>query len=279
MYVAVWDNHVHLSPTGRNIEAVGEFLRLGGTGFLMVHLPYEDLLAVRVGHFRDGYRRTLAMADKVRRETGATVAVAVGPYPVEIIALAGEKGLEEAKAIMCLGMDDAARLVEEGQAHAIGEVGRPHFPVAPEIWEASNEVMAYGMARAKEVRCPIILHTESPTSEVFAELGVMADEEGLARERVVKHFSPPMVRRDLNHGIFPSVMASEANIREAITQGRRFVLETDYLDDPRRPGAVLGIGTVPKRTAKLLKEGAISEEDAAVIHGENPARLYGLGHR
>lgn len=277
--MAIWDNHVHLSPSGRNVEAVEEFLRLGGSGFLLVHLPYEDLQAVRVGHFREGYRRTLATAERVRRETNAIVAVALGPYPVELLALAKERGLEEAKAVMCLGMDDATRLVEEGHAQALGEVGRPHFPVPPELWAASNEILAYGMARAKEVGCPIVLHTETPTPQVFAELGAMADGAGLDRGLVVKHFSPPMVTPDLNHGLFPSVTASEENLREALRQGRRFVLETDYLDDPRRPGAVLGIGTVPRKTMKLLREGVMTPEDAAIVHEENPRKLYGLPQR
>ena len=31
-------------------------------------------------------------------------------------------------------------------------------------------------------------------------------------------------------------------------------METDYLDDPRRPGAVLGPRTVPRRTKELCDE-------------------------
>jgi TatD-related deoxyribonuclease len=259
-----------------NVEAVKEFRRHGGTHLLLIHLPYNDLTAARVGHFRDGYRRTLEMAERVRREVDVTVHVALGPYPVEILTLAREKGLEEAKAIMCLGMDDAARMVEERHAIAIGEIGRPHFPVPPEILEVSNEILGYGMARAKEVGCPTILHTESPTPETFAGLGVIADGAGLPREKVIKHFSPPFVRRDQNHGLFPSVIASEANLREAVRHGRRFVMETDYLDDPKRPGAVLGIATVPKKTRKLLAAGVLSVEDVEEIHGDNPRRLYGV---
>ena len=54
------------------------------------------------------------------------------------------------------------------------------------------------------------------------------------------------------------------------------MMETDYLDDPNRPGAVLGIKTVPKRTKKLLTEGIITEEDVYTIHQENPKKVYGV---
>jgi TatD-related deoxyribonuclease len=53
-----------------------------------------------------------------------------------------------------------------------------------------------------------------------------------------------------------------------------FFLETDYMDDPRRPGAVLGPKTVPKRTQQLLEAGV----DEAVMwntHSELPALVYG----
>lgn len=275
--VDIWDNHVHLSAEGRNLEAVREFERLGGTHMLLVHLPYPDLAAARVGNFREGYARTLAMAERVRSGTSVKVYVALGPYPAEILSLAERHGLEGAKEAMMAGIDDAARLVEEERAVAIGEVGRPHFPVDEEVWEASNEVLEYAMGVARDVGCPVILHTESPTPETFAELAAMADRAGLPRARVVKHFSPPFVKPELNHGLFPSVTASEANLREALAQGHRFVLETDYLDDPRRPGAVLGIGTVPRKTRKMMQEGVLTPEVARRIHEENPRVLYSLG--
>jgi TatD-related deoxyribonuclease len=53
-------------------------------------------------------------------------------------------------------------------------------------------------------------------------------------------------------------------------------METDYIDDPRRPGAVLGPATVPRKTAKLRSLGIMTESDAARIHQELPARTYGI---
>ena len=53
-----------------------------------------------------------------------------------------------------------------------------------------------------------------------------------------------------------------------------FFLETDYMDDPRRPGAVLGPKTVPKRTNQLLNMG-IDEELLWRAHQDLPEKLYG----
>jgi TatD-related deoxyribonuclease len=73
----------------------------------------------------------------------------------------------------------------------------------------------------------------------------------------------------------PSVLASKKNIVEALEKGTRFLMETDYIDDPRRPGAVLGPKTVPKLTKSLLG-GAMTEEQAFEIHVKNPYKIYGI---
>ena len=57
--------------------------------------------------------------------------------------------------------------------------------------------------------------------------------------------------------------------------GSRFVMETDFLDDPSRPGAVMAITTVPKRTKTFIEKGLMTEEQAWTIHHDNPRTIYG----
>ena len=104
----------------------------------------------------------------------------------------------------------------------------------------------------------------------------MADSAGLKRDSVIKHFAPPVVDEHENFGLFPSVLASKSNVKEAIQISDRFMMETDYLDDPRRPGAVLGITTVPKVTKLLLSQELATEEQLIRIHKDNPEKLYGI---
>ena len=52
------------------------------------------------------------------------------------------------------------------------------------------------------------------------------------------------------------------------------MLETDYMDDLRRPGAVRGPKTVPKRTNQLLNAG-LDEELLWRAHVDLPNELYG----
>jgi TatD-related deoxyribonuclease len=279
MRVPILDNHVHLHPKGRNVEAAKDFAKAGGTHLVLSHLPYEMAPVNEAKDFAESYKITLELAESVRRGVDIGVEVTVGPYPVLLIGLADRHGLKNAMEIMRAGMEAAQELVLQGKAIGIGEIGRPHFPVEYELLSASNEIMSYGMSLAKEADCPVILHTESATPDSMREIALMADRVGLPRHKVVKHYCPPLVTDEESSGLFPSVLASRTAVGEALSKSTRFLMETDYLDDVNRPGAVMAITTVPKRTKAFLQTGQMSEEQAHRIHLDNPKKVYGIDVR
>jgi len=272
--VPIFDNHIHLRPEFKGVEAAKAFEKAGGTALLLTHTPYEDIRISRGSDYDRAYRKTLAMADAIRAATKLRVFVALGPYPVDCLHLKEVLGLEGASAAMQQGIDLAARYVAQGKAVAIGEVGRPHFPVGPDILQVCNRVLEYAMEHARRLGCAVVMHTEDPTPDTFAEFAAMATKVGLDRNRVVKHHSTPLTRPEENHGLVPSLLAKEELVVEALEGGPRFLLETDYIDDPMRPGAVLGPATVPRKTRAWMERGILSEEQAWVIHKDLPERTY-----
>ena len=246
--MAVFDNHIHLRASFKGVEAARSFEKSGGTAILLTHSPYPEVPITRADDYRAAYGLTLAMADAVRAATRLQVFVALGPYPVEFIHLRETLGDAPAVDAMRRAIDLAADYVREGKAVAFGEVGRPHFPVGEEIVRASNDIVAYAMARAKEIECAVVLHTEDPTPATFAEFAAMATRAGLNPRYVVKHHSTPFTRLEDTAGLVPSILAKEDLVAQALKGGSRFLLETDYIDDPNPPGAVLGPATVPQKT-------------------------------
>ncbi|HII66602.1 MAG TPA: metal-dependent hydrolase, partial [Thermococcaceae archaeon] len=194
----------------------------------------------------------------------------------EFAYLAEKKGVEYAKNEVMKALDYAQKLCFEKKAIAIGEIGRPHYEVSKEIWNESIELMKYGMELAKEADCAVQLHTESFNEEKFRELGEIVKKVGIKPYKVVKHYSPPLIKVAEEVGVFPSILASKKALIEALMQGDRFLMETDYIDDKQRPGAVLGPKTVPKRTLAFIQQGLMSEETAHKIHVENPKNVYGV---
>jgi len=272
--VPIYDNHIHLNPKGRNIEALKEFENAGGTGLTLVTLPYEEVHVSDADDFLRSFEITLSMAVRARECTELKVNVAVGPYPILLIPLAERFGLDKAEKVMREGMKMAADLVASGRADAIGEIGRPHFDVPVEITEASNRILAYGMELASENSCPVIIHSETGSPELMKELSEMARSSSLDPGMVIKHFSPPLVKDDETYGVMPSIPASRKAVREALSKGDRFMLETDHIDDPARPGAVMAVNTVPKKVLGMLSNGEMSQEIAWKIGHDIPNSLF-----
>lgn len=272
--IPIYDNHVHLRPEGKNIDALLEFEKAGGTGITLVTLPYDEIQVYDPAALRRSYEVTLSFADRARERTKLNVNVAVGPYPILLMGIAERLKLKRAETIMKRGIDIAADMVSSGRANAIGEIGRPHFDIPIEIKEASDRILMYGLETAAKVDCPVIIHSESGSPELMRELSEMARSASLDPGKVIKHFSPPLVRDDETYGVFPSIPASKKSINEALTKGDRFMLETDYVDDPERPGAVMSINTIPKRVLAMVRNGNMKTETAWKIGHDIPNKMF-----
>jgi TatD-related deoxyribonuclease len=255
------------------LDAVKDFKHAGGTHFILCQYPMVETV-IQTKSYQDVFQETLTMATEIMQHIDVQVFTSVGPYPVDYLRLQEKFGKDIAMDIMKKGMDQAATLCQEQKCVAIGEIGRPHFPVDQHIMDESNEILFYGMQKASDVGTAVVLHTESTTPQQCQELAEMGRKANLPADRIVKHFAPPLIEFEENYGLMPSVLASKKNITKAIQKGTRFLMETDYIDDPRRPGAVLGPKTVPKRTFELLESGLATDEDLYQIHRVNPGKTY-----
>lgn len=271
----IFDNHLHLRRNGRFLDAIKDFKKAGGTHFVLCQLPMTNLV-IRDKSYESCYQETLTMADEIRSKIDIGVFVTVGPYPVDYMKILEKFDRETAIRIMKKGIDEAAVLCEEKKCIGIGEIGRPHFHVNVQTIEDSNEIILYGMQRARDVNAPVILHTESTTPRQCKELVEIGKKVGLPPHKIVKHYSPPLILENENYGLMPSVLASKKNILSAVKKGTRFMMETDYIDDPRRPGAVLGPKTIPRRTLELMENDILTKKQIYEIHKKNPEKTYDI---
>jgi len=272
--IPITDNHMHIDPRGRGLLAVKDFKNAGGTHIILVSKPSWTLGAAvaKPDDYRVVFDETVGIARQIN-EMGVGAFPVLGVHPAEITKLTAHMKLEQAVTIMKGGLELAARYVEDGLAVGI-KTGRPHYPVQEDVWSASNEVMEYGFTLAADVDCAVQLHTESVTEKELIDITGRAKRTGIKLHRVVKHYAPPLVKTCERLGIFPGVLAGKGAIKTALEQGTRFMMETDYIDDPERPGAVLGPKTVPRRTLKLI--GEFGEDAFWKVHKENPEKVYGV---
>ncbi len=266
--IPITDDHIHIDPrNGRGLSAAGDFQRAGGTHLFLVSKPSSSFsIFPETGEeFRKVFDETVSIADAVRG-LGLTVFVVLGVHPAEMTRLSGRYPLDDVVRVMKRGLDIAGEYIAEGHAVAL-KSGRPHYDVLPEILDASNDVLFHALSLAARLGCAVQIHAESgPCIDVVD----LAGRAGLPSYRVVKHYATP------DTPLTPSMIATHPVIPDLAAAGRQFTMESDYMDENSRPGAVIGPKSVPRATFRLLSEGLITFEDAHRIHADTPGRVYGV---
>ncbi len=275
--IPVTDNHIHVDPLNGEgpIKIANIFHRAGGSFMIVPNKPTwtvsEDC------SFQEAMELVIKYVEEINNDTDVTAFAVVGAHPAELSRrIKAGIDIENTELLMRNALKTAQMLVLEGKAVAIGEIGRPHYDVSLQELEAHNRLISYAMELAKDAGCPVQLHTESAGSEQFLEFAEMADNVGIPRNKIIKHFSGAFVLEEENHGLTPSLIATKDVVKVGLKKGKNFFMETDYLDDKTRPGAVLGPKTVPRRTRELLNQGLLTEEDAYKIHVDNVEKIYGV---
>ncbi len=271
----VLDNHLHLDPDrGRGLDAVREFARLGGTHLLVVNKPSWQVTRVPTSpaEFRPAFETTVDVVATATEMLPGRAWPVLGVHPGLISKLVDDRGLDpdDAADLMEAGLEVAAEYVADGRALAL-KSGRPHYETSDPVWTASNRVLRHALALGATHECAVQLHTESTRD--LTTVAEWASERGLDPIRVVKHYAKGELA-----GVTPSVMSDKDRLRaaaeRAAASGEPFLMETDFVDDPDRPGAVLGPKTVPRRVRWLLEEGHDAAVEAA--HVRTPDRVYGI---
>lgn len=264
----ITDDHTHLDPVnGRGIDAARDFRRAGGTHLFLVNKP-AGLSGTPLRSSKEYipvFDATLQIACGCR-EIGLVVFPILGVHPAELTRLAETMPLSDAVLLMKAGLDLAAGYIREGTAFAL-KSGRPHYEVPQPVWEASNDVLRHALTLGARCGCAVQIHAESgPCTDVVD----IARGAGMDPGRVVKHYGSPETP------LIPSLIANSPFIPDLCRSGRNFMMESDFMDEHSRPGAVTGPKSVPRFTQRLLAEGAITEDDVCRIHTETPAKVYGV---
>jgi TatD-related deoxyribonuclease len=270
----VVDHHCHLSPNGEGVRAAERFRAAGGTHLFLATQNHSASVPRALPDYAEQFETTLRLATRVHEETGVVVAPVVAPYPIDLIGCAAAIGLGAAVELQHHALDLAGRIVREQRAVAIGEVGLAHFPVPAEIAQAMDSVFRRALEVARDAGCPAIVHASDLDAGGLADLAERGRAVGLAPERIVKHYQRSHAPSPAPVAV--SYLARRELVREVLADEGAWFLETDFLDDPARPGAVLDLATVPRRAQALAERGSEGAEPLYRPFVESIERVYGF---
>jgi TatD-related deoxyribonuclease len=269
------DHHCHLSPHGEGVAAAERFAAAGGTHLLLATQNYSGKVPRSLEDYRAQFETTARLADAVRAQTRVQVRCVVAPYPVDLVHAAPLIGLEPALALQIAALDLAGRWVREARAVALGEVGTPHFPIEDDVRTASDAALDHALAVAHDVGCPVVVHSADLDREGYATLAARGARAGVPPYRIVKHYARSLLERSDRSGVVPSYLARSDLVKAVTDQEGPWFLETDFLDDPARPGAVLDLATVPRRAHAIAARGPEALDVLRVPFVESFETVYG----
>ncbi|MEM0001929.1 MAG: TatD family hydrolase [Desulfurococcaceae archaeon] len=275
------DVHLHVNPVrGLGAEKVARKFKSKGGWFISIislppyHYGFTDISV-------ESYRKSL---DLITREAmkaktyGLEVVKFLGFHPAEIdnyykLGVRSDKLLKLVDEVFEL-MESALR---DNLIDGIGEVGRQHYGTSPERFVFSESVMIRALMLARDYNVPIQLHLEQGGLATAYSIKLLAGTLGISTEKTIIHHAnlETAIWSD-SYGVVFTAPIRYFDERYASNKWRYCMIESDYIDDPSRPGASAYPWEIPDTINKFIEKNVLTEEQAYKILVDNVVKTFGV---
>lgn len=276
------DAHLHSNPvSGLGIEKIAKrFKSLGGWFMALVSLPPTHY---GLQQDRDGYVKaidiTIAECRKAR-SLGLRVACFAGIHPADLEKLL-TRHMADPRKVLELSeyvLREIARRCQEGLLDGIGEIGRPHYTTRPEAFVINELIMNKALTLAKDLNVIVHLHLEQGGIVTVMDINQRVETLRLMKGKIIlHHLDYKTAREAVRYGLPFTIPAKYPLLKHAFTHLEPvYMIESDYIDDPKRPGVAAYPWDVIEIQLTLLKEGVVNEEYLYKLNVDNIVTVYGV---
>lgn len=273
------DAHLHVNPVrGLGAEKIAKkFKSKGGWFIAIVSLPpyYYGFNELSV----ESYWKTVELINKEARrarEQGLEVSRFAGIHPAEIDNYY-KQGLRADKLLSLI--ENVFKLYEkairENLLDGVGEVGRQHYGTSPERLVFSEVVMIKALILGRDYDVPIQLHLEQGGFITAYSIKLMADINKINLDNLIMHHA------NLETALWSETLAIPFTIpvkyfgeKYATHRWKLAMFESDFLDDPQRPGTSAYPWEIPDIIGEYLSKRLLSEEDAYKLLVDNVVKYF-----
>ncbi|MEM4935730.1 MAG: TatD family hydrolase, partial [Sulfolobales archaeon] len=166
-------------------------------------------------------------------------------------------------------------LLSNGLIDGLGEFGRPHYPSPPESWVVNELLLLKSLTVAKDTGAKVHIHSENAGLVTYKSIKLLVDGVGLPHENVLMHHTPPsQVEIYTRDGFYVSIVGKSQAVSRLSGECTNVLIESDYLDDPKRPGAVVYPWDIQREVLRAVNEGRLSSTCAEKVLQSNPTAYY-----
>ncbi len=279
--IPIADAHTHTNPV-RGLGAAriaSRFKSQGGWFMAIVALsPWAyniDFTGI------ESYREVLDILARecmAAEEAGVRTACLAGFHPADVDRLIDKYRIAPEK-VLNLGLswiDELASACKEGFLDGIGEVGRQHYKTRAERVIISEIILEKALEIARDYDCLIHMHLENAGRITIDLVNMKLRSIGTPRnlKRIVFHHMKPghaLYVADLNYAAtIPGTPELLDNVLGKVPPV--FMLESDHIDDPMRPGAVVYPWLMAQHVNRMVRK--VGEEYLYKINIDNIISTY-----
>ncbi len=283
MSVPVADAHSHTNPVrGLGAEKIASKFRESG-GWFMAIVALSPWAYGLEPEGPETYERVvneiLVRECMAASSEGLRVACLAGFHPADVDKLIDKYRMDPVR-VLDIGLavvETMGRLCKEGILDGIGEVGRQHYKTTAERAVISQLILNRALEIARDNDCIVHMHLENAgliTVELVDRIA-RALEAGPRRRVIFHHSKPNMAVEAWRRGYsatIPGVPRLLDNVLGRIDPV--FMLESDHIDDPMRPGAVVYPWVMAEHVNRLASK--IGEEYLYKVNVDNIVSVYGV---
>ena len=277
------DAHTHTNPVrGLGVSGiVPRFKRVNGWFMALISLaPWHYGLSPTLEHYINSARIVVKECKKAR-EMGLKCKCFAGVHPADIDKLTDRYNLklEDAYKLLDKVLDSLIKMCRDGLLDGIGEVGRQHYRTLPERIAVSEILLIKTLEASRDYDFIVHLHMESGGIVTLNYLREICRLIGFKnRWRIIVHHVTNLniIREIVDMGFsvtIPGVQTILAKLDNSIPPA--FMIESDYLDDPKRPGVVVYPWTMVEYELKLLEKGLVDSRYLEKVNIDNIVKVYG----
>lgn len=285
--IPIADGHSHVSSLGIGpAQLARKFKESGGWFMALVSLPphYYGLEDTPENLVR-AVQIQAELCSRARDE-GLSVTCIGGVHPATVDRIIKSASGDPMKTLdrVLQAVESIIGMVANNVIDGLGEFGRPHYKTLPASFVANELVLLRVLEASKDMSIPLHLHLEEAGTLTVHAIDKLTNILGIRElsKIVFHHSSITMSKEALKRG-YSATLTGRRQIIDKMKSAGVIVpgamLESDYIDDPKRPGIVMYPWEISENVRKAVEDGIIDEDDAYVLGVESVKKVYGVEPR
>jgi len=278
--IPVADAHTHTNPVrGLGAEKIAtRFKREGGWFMAIVALsPWAYNIEFQGIESYKQVLDILARECMTVEDLGLKTACLAGFHPADVDRLIDKYRLEPGE-VLALGMEwlkELENACREGFLDGIGEVGRQHYKTRAERVIISELILEKSLEIAKDNDCIVHMHLENAGKITIDLVDLKLEQIGKPDlKKIIFHHMKPKHAVYADEKGYASTIPGTPELLDNVL-GKTppvFMLESDHIDDPMRPGAVVYPWIMASHVNKLARKAG--EEYLYRVNIDNIIKTY-----